>query len=61
MRFIFKFLLVAVLVFSVVFVVKLLIDNWLYRLSHPFLLLFCLPLGLLVSGVGCDSDKSGGV
>lgn len=42
MRFIFKFLLVAVLVFSVVFVLKLLIDNWLYSLSHPFLLLRCL-------------------
>jgi len=41
MRFIFKLLLVAVLVFSVVFVVKLLVDNWINSLVHPFLLLRC--------------------
>jgi len=37
MRFIWKLLLVAVFVFSVVFVLKLLIDDWIYSLAHPFL------------------------
>ena len=41
MRFIFKLLLVGILVFSVVFVVKLFVDNWLYSLSHPFFVLRC--------------------
>ena len=37
MRFIWKLLLVAVFVFSVGFVVKLLVDSWIYSLAHPFL------------------------
>jgi len=41
MRFIFKVLLVAIVLFSLVLVVKILVDNWLYSLSHPFFVLRC--------------------
>jgi hypothetical protein len=37
MRFIWKLLLVAILVFSVVFVLKLLVDNWIYSLTYSLL------------------------
>jgi hypothetical protein len=36
MRFVFKLLLVSVIIFSTIFVVKCLVDNWLYGISHPF-------------------------
>jgi len=38
MRFILKLFFVLVVIFSVLFVVKLLVDNWIYRISYPFLL-----------------------
>jgi hypothetical protein len=38
MRFIWKLLLFAVLIFSVTFTLKLLADNWIYSLTHPFLM-----------------------
>lgn len=44
LRFIFKLLLVAMVVFSVVFVVNILIDNWFYSISYPFLVLLNVSL-----------------
>ena len=37
MRFIWKLLLVTIVVFSMFVVLKLLVDNWIYSLTHPLL------------------------
>lgn len=37
MRFVFKLLLVSIVIFSVILVVKVLVDSWLYSIYHPFL------------------------
>lgn len=36
MRFVFKLLLVSIVIFSVILVVKVLVDGWFYSISHPF-------------------------
>ena len=40
MKFIFKLLLVGILIFSTIFVIKLLVDSWLYSLSLPSFFVF---------------------
>jgi c-di-AMP phosphodiesterase-like protein len=60
MRFVFKLLLVSIVIFSVVFVVNCFVDNWLYHVLFQFLgvcfLLFvfcCFPVvGSDLSGLG---------
>lgn len=40
MKFIFKLLLIGILIFSVVLTVKVLVDSWLYSLSLPSFFVF---------------------
>ena len=62
MRWFVKLFVVLVVVFSVIFVVKLLVDNWVYQLSHPrydfslFLLVVSVLPACFFDGLPCKAS-----